>query len=115
MSLIMHPLHNTRIVIDITPILPIDKKSTAGSVPAENVEELSSVLVWSIVESKCNRSGGCTSIDDGTNWDGSVSRDARRSLRYGSRRCSSDRCCEEGVCYHAMEGHHLAECIIKNG
>lgn len=115
MSLIMHSLHNPRIVIDITKILSVNKECTAGSIFTEKVEELSSVLVRSVVESKCNRSGGRTLVDDGTNWDSGVGRGAGHSLSYGSRYCSDDRCSEEGVGYHAVEGHHLEGCITKNG
>ena len=117
MSLIMHPLHNPRIVVDITKILPVNKERTPDPVSTKQVKELRSVLVWSVVESKCNCSGGRTSIDDRTNRNSRVGRGAGRSLSYGHRCSSSDRCSKEGIgaSYHVVEGYHLEACTIKNG
>ena len=94
MSLIMHPLNNSRIIIDIPNILSIEEERSRGSVLAKQFEEIGGVLVRAVIEGEGYRTGGRASINDDTDGDSSG---ARRGLSNGSRRCSGNRGSEESV------------------
>lgn len=80
MPLIMHPLQNPGILVDVTVILPINKERTPGSTSTKQVEEIGSILVRSVVKSQCDRPGNRASIDDHANRNSSVGWGTGRSL-----------------------------------
>lgn len=110
MSIIMHPLDNLRVVIDIPHILSIKEERRWGSVLAKELEEIGSVLERPVIEGKGYRTGGRASIDDGTDGDSSLGCGARRGLRgNGCRCCGGNRGSEEsvGVGREIAKGNHF--------